>query len=95
MAVETETHKDMAQEDTGGTPIIEVRGLEKRFPVKSGPMARTEWLRAVGGVDFSVGRDTVFAIVGESGCGKSTVARLLLKLLERLCKTSSPPRFRV
>ncbi len=82
MAVETKTHTSMTQEDKSEIPIIEARGLEKRFPVKSGPLARTAWLRAVGGVDFSVGKDTVFALVGESGCGKSTVARLLLKLME-------------
>jgi peptide/nickel transport system ATP-binding protein/oligopeptide transport system ATP-binding protein len=45
-------------------------------------MARHEWLRAVDGIDFSVGKDTVFSLVGESGCGKSTVARLILRLME-------------
>ncbi len=66
----------------GGAPIVEARGLKKHFPSKRGPLARTEWIRAVDGVDFAVGRDTVFALVGESGCGKSTVARLMLKLME-------------
>lgn len=79
-AESVESAKPGAQK--GDAPIIEVRGLKKHFPVKGSPFARTEWLRAVDGVDFQVGRDTVFALVGESGCGKSTVARLLLKLME-------------
>jgi oligopeptide/dipeptide ABC transporter ATP-binding protein len=62
--------------------LIEVIGLKKHFPVKRGAMARNEWLRAVNGVDFAVRRNRVFSIVGESGCGKSTVARLLLRLVE-------------
>jgi oligopeptide/dipeptide ABC transporter ATP-binding protein len=63
-------------------PLMEVRGLRKYFPVKRAAMARREWLRAVDGVDFSVGKDRVFSLVGESGCGKSTVARLMLRLAE-------------
>lgn len=83
MAVNSETRKKAAGSAEGaGGPIIEARGLKKHFPIKGGPFARTEWLRAVDGVDFSVGRDRVFALVGESGCGKSTVARLLLRLSE-------------
>jgi oligopeptide/dipeptide ABC transporter ATP-binding protein len=63
-------------------PILEARGLKKYFPVKRASMARREWLRAVDGVDFPVESDRVFSLVGESGCGKSTVARLLLRLAE-------------
>lgn len=62
--------------------LLEVRGLKKHFPVKAGPMARHEWLKAVDGVDFSVEKDRIVSLVGESGCGKSTVARLLLRLME-------------
>jgi oligopeptide/dipeptide ABC transporter ATP-binding protein len=62
--------------------LLEVTGLKKHFPVKAGPMMGHEWLRAVDGVDFSVERDRVVSLVGESGCGKSTVARLLLRLME-------------
>ena len=40
------------------------------------------WLKAVDGIDFSIEKDKVFALVGESGCGKSTVARLVLKLMK-------------
>jgi peptide/nickel transport system ATP-binding protein/oligopeptide transport system ATP-binding protein len=62
--------------------IIDVEGLTKRFPVKRGAFARHEWLKAVDGVAFSIKEGTVFSLVGESGCGKSTVARLLLRLME-------------
>jgi peptide/nickel transport system ATP-binding protein/oligopeptide transport system ATP-binding protein len=62
--------------------LIEVINLKKQFHVKRGALARHEWLRAVDGVDFEVKRNRVFSIVGESGCGKSTVARLLLRLIE-------------
>jgi len=82
MEVNEELTQEQATAVQGAAPIIEVRGLTKHFAVKSGPFSPVEWLRAVDGIDFSVGRDTVLALVGESGCGKSTVARLLLKLLE-------------
>jgi oligopeptide/dipeptide ABC transporter ATP-binding protein len=82
MAVDAETESTLTDAERGGAAIIEARGLKKHFPVKRSPLAQAEWLRAVDGLDFSVGRDTVFAVVGESGCGKSTVARLLLKLIE-------------
>jgi len=60
--------------------IIEGLDLKKYFPVGKGPFARHGWLKAVDGVSFSLGKGTVFSLVGESGCGKSTVARLLLRL---------------
>ena len=62
--------------------LIEVKKLKKHFHVKRGTLARHEWLRAVNGIDFEVKRNRVFSIVGESGCGKSTVAKLLLRLIE-------------
>jgi len=62
-------------------PLLEVVNISKQFPVKTGLGETKRWLRAVDGVSFSVSRERVFALVGESGCGKSTVARLVLKLL--------------
>jgi peptide/nickel transport system ATP-binding protein/oligopeptide transport system ATP-binding protein len=64
------------------SPIIAARGLVKHFAVKRSAFAREEALRAVEGVDFEVAPNSVFSIVGESGCGKSTIARLLLRLAE-------------
>ena len=61
--------------------LLVVDSLKKYFPVRSGFGKPSKWLKAVDGVSFEVKKDTVFAIVGESGCGKSTVARLILKLL--------------
>jgi oligopeptide/dipeptide ABC transporter ATP-binding protein len=64
--------------------IIETRDLVKHFPIKSGLLkGRTIGVvRAVDGVSFAVGQGETFALVGESGCGKTTVANLILKLLE-------------
>ncbi|HWR59843.1 MAG TPA: oligopeptide/dipeptide ABC transporter ATP-binding protein [Thermodesulfovibrionales bacterium] len=61
--------------------IIDVVDLKKVFPVGKGPFAKSGLLKAVDGVTFSVREGTVFSIVGESGCGKSTVARLVLRLI--------------
>ena len=65
------------------TPLLDVKDLTKIFTTKKGfPVARTVSLRAVDGVSFSVGRGEALGIVGESGCGKSTVARVALRLLK-------------
>lgn len=59
------------------TPVVETRGLKKYYR-QSGVRARYQ--RAVDGVDLSIGRGETFGVVGESGCGKSTVARLVMGL---------------
>jgi oligopeptide/dipeptide ABC transporter ATP-binding protein len=61
-------------------PLIEFAGITKHFAVRSEGRARI--LRAVDGVSFSVGRGETVGVVGESGCGKSTVARLVVGLLK-------------
>lgn len=61
--------------------ILKVDSIKKYFPVKSGIGKPQKWVKAVDGVSFKVNKDSVFAIVGESGCGKSTIAKLVLKLL--------------
>lgn len=64
-------------------PLLTVKDLKKYFPVKRGVWVgeRSE-LRAVDGVSFEIQRGETIGLVGESGCGKSTTARLILRLLE-------------
>jgi len=65
------------------TSVIEAVGLVKHFPVQTGLFGRVQArVKAVDGVSFAVDAGETFAIVGESGCGKSTVARLVLRLIE-------------
>src|SRR5215211_5896548 len=68
----------------GGTPLIEVRDLVKHFPLKQGIVLQRQVgaVRAVDGISFDVRRGETLGIVGESGCGKSTTARLITRLLE-------------
>jgi len=62
---------------------LEVVDLEKHFPVRKGVFGRLAGaVRAVDGVSFGVTRGETLGLVGESGCGKSTVGRVVLKLLE-------------
>lgn len=61
-------------------PILEVRDLVMRFPV--GRKLRPQYLHAVNGVSFEVRAQEIVALVGESGCGKSTTARIIVRLLK-------------
>jgi oligopeptide/dipeptide ABC transporter ATP-binding protein len=64
-------------------PLLSVRDLTKHFPIKRGIFGRvTGAVRAVDGVSFDVGEAETLAIVGESGCGKSTTGRAILRLIE-------------
>jgi ABC-type oligopeptide transport system ATPase subunit len=63
-------------------PLLEVRNLEKRYVSRSGwPTPREHVVRAVDDVTFDVRPGETFGLVGESGCGKSTVARCILRLI--------------
>jgi peptide/nickel transport system ATP-binding protein len=67
----------------GTQPLIEVRDLKKHFPIVKGMFARAAGtVYAVDGVSFHIDHGETLGLVGESGCGKSTVGRTLLKLLE-------------
>ena len=72
----------MQPNPTSDQPILEVEGLKKHFPIRSGFLQRvTGWVKAVNGVDFRIPQGRTLGLVGESGCGKSTVARMILRLL--------------
>ena len=63
--------------------LLEVRDLKKHFPIKSGILKRTTGtVYAVDGVSFSVEKGETLGLVGESGCGKSTTGRAVLRLIE-------------
>jgi oligopeptide/dipeptide ABC transporter ATP-binding protein len=78
MAVQAETARPAANK-----PVIEVRGLKMHFPIRKGLLKRIAgYVYAVDGVDFHINQGETLGLVGESGCGKSTVGRMLLKLYE-------------
>jgi oligopeptide/dipeptide ABC transporter ATP-binding protein len=68
---------------TAGEPLVQVRDLKMHFPIRSGLLIQRQVgaVRAVDGVDFDVLRGETLGLVGESGCGKSTTARLITRLL--------------
>src|SRR5471032_1676522 len=72
-------------EDRGGAaqPLLQVTGLTKHFPVRGDLFSARKTVRAVDDVSFSIAKGETVGIVGESGCGKSTTARLLMHLMKR------------
>ena len=70
--------------DRGGPaqPLLIVKGLKKHFPLKGLPFTRRPVVQAVDDVSFAVRKGETLGIVGESGCGKSTTARLLMHLID-------------
>ena len=74
----------LTPKDLGGPaqPVLSVRGLVKHFPLKKDVFGKGGGVvRAVDGVDFEVFKGETLGVVGESGCGKSTTARLLMQLI--------------
>lgn len=64
-------------------PLLEVEDLKKYFPIKSPFLRRTiGHIKAVDGVSFSLGEGETLGIVGESGCGKSTTGRMIMRILD-------------
>jgi peptide/nickel transport system ATP-binding protein len=67
------------------TPLLQVQNLRVRFPIRSGLMQRTTgWFDAVDGVSFDVAAGETLALVGESGCGKTTTGKAVVQLLRHL-----------
>ncbi len=63
-------------------PLLEVINLETHFPIRRGVLQRTVgWVKAVDGVSFHIRKGETLGLVGESGCGKTTVGRTILRLL--------------
>ncbi len=64
------------------TPLLEVANLAKHFPIKSSMGRTVGAVKAVDGVSFTLQRGTTLGLVGESGCGKSTTGKVLMRLLD-------------
>ena len=70
--------------ETEGKYLVEVKNLVKWFPIKSSFFKRTIGnVRAVDGISFHIKRGQTMGLVGESGCGKSTAGRTILRLIEK------------
>ncbi|QZY55894.1 ABC transporter ATP-binding protein [Crassaminicella profunda] len=66
-----------------GEQLVKVNNLKKLFPIKKGLLGKTKaYVKAVDGLSFEIYNGECFGLVGESGCGKSTTGRMLLKLIE-------------
>ncbi|NQZ19084.1 MAG: ABC transporter ATP-binding protein [Bdellovibrionales bacterium] len=64
-------------------PLLEIKGIKKHFPIKGGIFGQVKsWVKAVDGVDVKVHKGRTLGLVGESGCGKTTLGRTILRLVE-------------
>jgi oligopeptide/dipeptide ABC transporter ATP-binding protein len=83
MASPAPTASGLDPRPLGNASVLDVMALKKHFPVKKGLLRRTVGqVYAVDGVSFSINQGETLGLVGESGCGKSTVARTVLRLIE-------------
>jgi oligopeptide/dipeptide ABC transporter ATP-binding protein len=78
----TQSATTRAERSANGEAILRVANLKTHFPVRKGLFSRVHaWVRAVDGVSFEVRRGRTLGLVGESGCGKTTVGRTILRLI--------------
>lgn len=79
----TTLHKAPAAPPSAQTPLLEVRGLTKHFPIRRGLLSNiVGHVQAVTDVSFAIGPGQTMGLVGESGCGKTTTGRCVLRLIE-------------
>ena len=77
------TSSERARMEASGDELLRIEGLVKHFPIKAGLFKHTVGqVRAVDGVDLAVRTGETLGIVGESGCGKTTLGRTIIKLIE-------------
>jgi ABC-type oligopeptide transport system ATPase subunit len=76
--------------NTASRPLLEVKGLRKYFPIRKGFLRKTVgYVRAVDDVSFFINEGETLGLVGESGCGKTTASRCILRALShRMAKCS-------
>src|SRR5512146_2226763 len=79
-SVDTQSPKVQAQAAANGSPLLEVRDLHTWFELRKWGFGRAGFVRAVDGVSFELPHGEAVAFVGESGCGKSSLARTILGL---------------
>ena len=63
-------------------PLLSVKNMKKTFQANGGMFSKKKFVHAVNDVSFEIKKGEVFSLVGESGCGKSTTARTVIRLLE-------------
>ncbi|HEU5293955.1 MAG TPA: dipeptide ABC transporter ATP-binding protein, partial [Burkholderiaceae bacterium] len=90
----TQRNGDRANGDRANGPLLEVKDLSVRFPIRRGALQRRVGaLEAVRGVSFSIAAGRTLALVGESGCGKTTTGKAIVQLLRRQAEISGAALF--